>query len=172
MTPKGGSLTTIATIAGGDKITAGTNGTTITLSHDAVNGLTTGTYGLASSTSVNAAGTVNIPKVTVDAYGHVTAISNSTLTLPGAASLSVNTTTAGLVFNPGSGSDTNISVTGGTAISTTASSNAITINHAAVTHTTTNNGGTDGTGLNAAGTFDVVSSVAVNDQGHVTNVTF
>lgn len=172
VTPKGGSLTTIATIAGGNKITAGTNGTTITLSHDTVNGLTTGTYGLTSNTSVNAAGTVDIPKVTVDAYGHVTAISNSTLTLPNAASLSVNTAAAGLVFNPGSGSNVNISVTGGTAISTTASGNTITINHASVTHTTANEGGTNGTGLNAEGTFDVVSGVTVNDQGHVTNVTF
>ena len=170
VTPKGGSETAVATITGGNVLTASTNGTTITLDHD-ISSVTTGTYGLASATTAVAAQEINIPKITVDQYGHVTSASNSVLKLPAAASLKTNTTTAGLKFNAGSGSDYEIAVNAGTAITTTASTSAITISHANVTHTTTANGGADGTQLAALGTFDVVSAVAVNAQGHVTNVT-
>ena len=170
VTPKGGSITAVATITGGNVLTASTNGTTITLDHD-TSGVTSGTYGLASATTAVAAQEINIPKITVDQYGHVTSASNSVLKLPAAASLKTNTTTAGLKFNAGSGSDYEIAVSGGTAITTSASTSAVTISHANVTHTSTANGGTNGTQLSALGTFDVVSAVAVNDQGHVTNVT-
>ena len=170
VTPKGGSLTTIATIEGGNALTASTVGTTITLDHD-VSGVTSGTYGLASATTAVAADEINIPKITVDQYGHVTSASNSILKLPAAASLTVNTTTPGLAFNKGSGSDYNIAMSAGTAINVSAATSAITISHANVTHTSTANGGTTGQALSAEGTFDVVSAVAVNDQGHVTNVT-
>ena len=168
--PKGGTLTTIATIEGGNVLTASTNGTTIKLDHD-TSGVATGTYGQASAVTATAGQSITIPKITVDKYGHITSATGISVKLPAAASLKTNTATAGLKFNAGSGSDYEIAVSGGTAITTTASTSAITISHANVTHTTTANGGTDGQALSAEGTFDVVSAVAVNDQGHVTNVT-
>ena len=168
--PKGGTLTTIATIEGGNVLTASTNGTTIKLDHD-TSGVTTGTYGQASAVTATAGSSITIPKITVDKYGHITSATGISVKLPAAASLKTNTATAGLKFNAGSGADYDIAVSGGTAITTAASTSAITISHANVTHTTTANGGANGQALSAEGTFDVVSAVAVNDQGHVTNVT-
>jgi len=70
---------------------AGENGAgAIALAH-APSGATTGTYGGNTAGAVSAGGSVKIPQITVDAQGHVTGISNVTVSLPGENKLVADT---------------------------------------------------------------------------------
>lgn len=48
-------------------------------------GVTAGTYGEAAAKTLEAGGTFKVPKITVDAKGRITSISEITLTMPAAA---------------------------------------------------------------------------------------
>ena len=50
----------------------------------AASGVTAGTYGEAEDRTLTAGGTFKVPKITVDAKGRITSISEITLTLPAA----------------------------------------------------------------------------------------
>lgn len=66
-------------------------------------GVTAGSYGLASKTTVGDGTTFNIPNITVDAKGRVTLASNSTVSVPAAALNRVKTTpaTSGIIYITG-----------------------------------------------------------------------
>lgn len=72
---------TVATISGGTALTATTSNKTITINHD-TSGVTAGTYANNTQKTLSKADTFIVPKVTVDAQGHVTAAENISLTLP------------------------------------------------------------------------------------------
>ena len=66
-------------------------------------GVTAGSYGLASNTTVEGDTTFNIPKVDVDNKGRVTSATNSTVTIPESSLNKVKSTTAnsGLIYITG-----------------------------------------------------------------------
>lgn len=66
-------------------------------------GVTAGSYGLASKTTVGDGTTFNIPNITVDAKGRVTLASNSTVSVPATALNRVKTTpaTSGIIYITG-----------------------------------------------------------------------
>ena len=178
------SHVTVAKVTGTSPITATVSGSTITLSHDN-SGVTAGTKGdnSAITAALGYSGTFVVPKVTVDAKGHVTGLTEQTLTLPASddttysISAVQNTTTnkANIRLTPSSGSATNAVVVGdGTSISAAVVSNELKISHEDLLSS-----GTAGTAYGvsasttpAAGTGKIkVPNVTVNAQGHVTTIT-
>lgn len=76
-----GGDTTVATIAGGDKLTASTSGQTITINHDKIDNLPT--TALGNNTALSETNRkFKVPKFTLDNYGHVATASETELTLP------------------------------------------------------------------------------------------
>ena len=74
-----GGTGTVRQITAGTGLTGGTITETGTIALD-TSGATAGTYGPSANTTGSDGTTVNIPEVTVDAYGRVTSISNKVLT--------------------------------------------------------------------------------------------
>lgn len=70
------------------------NGTAFSLG---TSGASAGSYGMSSATTGNNGTTVNIPYITVDSYGRVTAISNKVLTCVNSTYGSATTSAAGIV---------------------------------------------------------------------------
>lgn len=68
-------------------------------------GVTAGTYGSNTTGTVAPGGSIVIPAVTVNAAGHVTSISNATMTLPGANKLGINTNNKSVKLQNASGKD-------------------------------------------------------------------
>ena len=71
-------------------VSGSSNAATITLSHATPSGLAAGSYGNSSNQTPGYGSTFNVPYITVDAGGHITAISNKTVKIP--ASNNTNTT--------------------------------------------------------------------------------
>ena len=178
------SHVTIAQIAGSNPITTSVSGSTITINH-ANSGVTAGTKGDNSSitAALGYSGTFVVPKVTVDAKGHVTAIDEQTLTLPASdnttysisAVQNSDSNKANIRLTPSSGAATNAVVVGdGTSINAAVVSSELKISHADLLSS-----GTAGTAYGvsasttpAAGTGKIkVPNVTVNAQGHVTAIT-
>lgn len=177
------SHVTIAQIAGSNPITTSVSGSTITINH-ANSGVTAGTKGDNSSitAALGYSGTFVVPKVTVDAKGHVTAIDEQTLTLPASdnttysisAVQNSDSNKANIRLTPSSGAATNAVVVGdGTSINAAVVSSELKISHADLLSS-----GTAGTAYGvsasttpAAGTGKIkVPNVTVNAQGHVTAI--
>lgn len=178
------SHVTIAQIAGSNPITTSVSGSTITINH-ANSGVTAGTKGDNSSitAALGYSGTFVVPKVTVDAKGHVTAIDEQTLTLPASdnttysisAVQNSDSNKANIRLTPSSGAATNAVIVGdGTSINAAVVSSELKISHADLLSS-----GTAGTAYGvsasttpAAGTGKIkVPNVTVNAQGHVTAIT-
>lgn len=175
---------TVAKVTGTNPISASVSGSTITLSH-ADSGVTAGTKGdnSAITAALGYSGTFVVPKVTVDAKGHVTAIDEQQLTLPASVDTTYSISAvqnsdsnkANIRLTPSSGSATNAVVVGdGTSITAAVESSELKISHANLLSS-----GTAGTayGVSAsttpvAGTGKIkVPNVTVNAQGHVTAIT-
>lgn len=143
-------------------------------------GVTAGTYGSNTTGTVAPGGSIVIPAVTVNAAGHVTSISNATMTLPGANKLGINTDDKSVKLQDASGTDlgvvqfadgnlTNVSVTaGGSGVD-----GVVTINHAVPTMES-NTTSTQGLDLSSAADKDrqisVISGVTKDSYGHVTSL--
>ena len=104
-----GSFNKYATITGDGVITVtptageGDKGT-VAFAH-ANSGAAAGTYGSNTTGTVAPGGAIVIPAVTVNAAGHVTSISNATMTLPGANKLGINTNSKSVKLQDAAGKD-------------------------------------------------------------------
>lgn len=104
-----GSFNKYATITGDGVITVtptageGDQGT-VAFAH-ANSGAAAGTYGSNTTGTVAPGGSIVIPEVTVNAAGHVTSISNATMTLPGANKLGINTDNKSVKLQDAAGKD-------------------------------------------------------------------
>ena len=141
-------------------------------------GATAGTYGSNTTGTVAPGGSIVIPAVTVNAAGHVTGISNATMTLPGANKLGINADNKSVKLQDASGKDlgvvqfadgnlTSVSVAaGGSGVD-----GVVTISHAVPTM------GSDATSTQAVNLssaadkdrqISVISGVTKDSYGHVT----
>lgn len=168
--------TDILEIAGGDVLTASTNGKVITLSHDTVNRSDTGPA--ANATSLAAGQEVNlITEVASTDQGHISGVTTVKYKLPddnnttynmSVASGTPTITLAGTNNGSSVGTQT-VQFLGGTAIEVSApANNQIQYKHANVNRgeDSTTNGGS----LAHDGTITVISGITSNEQGHITQV--
>lgn len=171
------------TVSAGAELTGGGRlDSNPTISHD-TSGVTSGTYG--PTAAVSGANPIAVPKITVNQYGHITAIETFNYTGPsvGSGKLQVvaNSATTGIdtSFTADSGSNTIglnfINGTHTTAVVTAVSGKAptITFNHNSAgsgTVTTTTNG--TASDASAGTSYDVLTGVTVtrDSLGHVTEV--
>jgi hypothetical protein len=75
--PKG----TVTSVAAGAELTGGTITSAGTIAH-AESGVTAASYGPSANASPAHKGTFTVPQITVNKYGHVTGVTNRTITLP------------------------------------------------------------------------------------------
>jgi len=134
-------------------------------------GVTAGTYATNAATTLTNGGTFNIPQVTVDTYGHITAASDVTLTLPtitaNDATLSISDgTNTDQIFSADASTNATVTFTGSTGITTTVSDNAVTIGHSNSITAGTASGSATGT-VSYGGTIDI-PTVTYDGQGHIT----
>ena len=167
----------------------GTGGVSVTVSQQGVatikhanTAITAGTaQGTANGTTLTNGGTFTIPKVTYDAYGHITSTGTNTLTLPNVTSVSGNAGTATKFA-----SSQSITLTGDTtgtassqagwSIATTTTTlthktlNSTTINNTAGTFAFSGSGqpwdGTDWVGFQVGDSVDKFQ-ITVNNGGHI-----
>ena len=179
-----GSFNKYATITGDGVITVtptegeGDKGT-VAFAH-ANSGATAGTYGSNTTGTVAPGGSIVIPAVTVNAAGHVTSISNATMTLPGANKLGINADNKSVKLQDASGKDlgvvqfadgnlTSVSVAAGG--SGSGVDGVVTVSHAAPTMGSDTTS-TQGVNLSSAADKDrqisVISGVTKDSYGHVT----
>ena len=165
-----GVITVTPTAGEGDK-------GTVAFAH-ANSGATAGTYGNNTTGTVAPGGSIVIPAVTINAAGHVTGISNATMTLPGANKLGINTSNKYIKLQDAAGKDlgvvqfadgnlTSVSVAAGSS----GVDGVITVNHAVPTM------GSDDTSTQAVDLssaadanrkISVISGVTKDSYGHVT----
>ena len=142
----------------------------------ATSGATSGAYG-SNSASVVAGGSVKIPAISVDSYGHVTAISDTSVTLPGNPKLTKMTGSGevGVDLKDSAGNKLNsLEFIGGnlltasaTAISATAT--GILFSHDTITTTTTATQSTVSLKTSAQ-TITAISAITHDDYGHIIDV--
>lgn len=189
----GAASVTVAQITGTDPISVAGDASTgvITVSHKS-SGVTAGTKGdnSAITSALGYSGTFKVPSVTVDAKGHVTGLSEQTITLPASdnTTYSISATQASgqsakiTLTSGGAGTSTttNAYVVGdGTSISTSVPSSGANKDSLVITHSNLLTSGTAGTayGVSAstaptAGSGVIkVPNITVNAQGHVTTIT-
>lgn len=149
----------------------------IKIEHKAPNKTTLPTTGkgLAANTSnLQHNGTFKVPYVTVDSYGHVTSLAEHTVTLPDdddtTYEMKVVAGTPTIVLHPSEGNDDEVSFSAGNAITLTATTDNIDIKHNDITRNDPDVAIPDSS-LAHEGTFDVVTGVTSNAQGHITGVT-
>lgn len=165
-----GVITVTPTAGEGDK-------GTVAFAH-ANSGATAGTYGNNTTGTVAPGGSIVIPAVTINAAGHVTGISNATMTLPGANKLGINTSNKYVKLQDAVGKDlgvvqfadgnlTSVSVVAGSS----GVDGVVTVNHAVPTM------GSDDTSTQAVDLssaadanrkISVISGVTKDSYGHVT----
>jgi hypothetical protein len=171
------------TVSAGAELTGGGRlDASPTISHD-TSGVTSGTYG--PTAAVSGANSIAVPKITVNQYGHITAIEtfNYTGSTVGSGKLQVvaNSATTGIDTSFTANSESNtiglnfINGTHTTAVVTAVSGKAptITFNHNSAgsgTVTTTTNG--TASDASAGTSYDVLTGVTVtrDSLGHVTGV--
>ena len=177
-----GSFNKYATITGDGVITVtptagqGKDGA-VAFAH-ANSGATAGTYGSNTTGTVAPGGSIVIPAVTVNAAGHVTSISNTTMTLPGANKLGINANNKSVKLQDAAGKDLGVvqfadgnltSVTveaGGSGVD-----GVVTVSHAVPTMESDTTS-TQAVNLSSAADKDrqisVISGVTKDSYGHVT----
>lgn len=177
----GNGSETVAVIVGGTDITAGVNGSTITLNHDTISGLPSTAQGSNSNTTPSYGQSFKIPQITVNDRGHVTALSETSITLPDSDDTTYEIgvdKTSGVVSIKlseigGNSSSTAIVVGDGTSIAVDKDNS----NRLAISHSDLLSSGTAGTTYGtsasltpaASGTIKV-PNIKVNAQGHVTEI--
>ena len=136
------------TIAGGSAVTTSATSTTLTINHDDT----------SSQASVNNSSTTAVQDITLDTYGHVTGITSADVE-------GGDVTGVTLAGDSGSASDTSgnvdLTIAGGSAITTAGSSTTITINH----DDTSSQASVDNSGTTA------VQDITLDTYGHVTGIT-
>lgn len=178
------ATSTIATIAGGTALTASTSGTTITLNHDnsgvtIPSGSTTVTKGDngSSTAALGYSGTFKVPKITVNAQGHITAIDEKTITLPASDDTTYELSTAAgassnkakVVLTASSSGTSNALFESDGVVTLTGSSSNISIGHADVLGSAATNIGNATATLTAGGTF-TIPRLSVTAEGHVSAI--
>lgn len=177
-----GAFNKYATITGDGVITvtptAGEGETGAVAFAHANSGATAGTYGSNTTGTVAPGGSIVIPAVTINAAGHVTGISNATMTLPGANKLGINTSNKSVKLQDASGTDLGVvqfadgnltSVTveaGGSGVD-----GVVTVSHAVPTmgsNTTSTQGVDLSSAVDADRQISVISGVTKDSYGHVT----
>ena len=167
-----GSTVTIATFENGNELTvaAGTAANSIKYNHN-TSGVTAGSKGLAANTTNLAyGGKFKVPYVTVNEYGHVTALTDNEVTLPDADlySLEQNSTTpTKLTLKHNSTEQDSVTWEGSGVISVAGntSTKKITVSHNNVTRT---DPAASTTTLAHNGTFTAITGITSNAQGHIT----
>lgn len=178
----GTSNETVAVIKGGTDITANVSGKTITLNHNTISGLPTTAQGPSASATVDYGRSFKVPQITVNDRGHVTALSEATITLPESDDttyqISVdkteNVVSIKLSENNGTGSSTAVVTGDGASISVDKDAN----NRLVITHENKLASGTAGTAYGASASLTPVAgtgvikvpNITVNAQGHVTSI--
>ena len=174
---------TVAVIVGGTDITAGVNGSTITLNHDTISGLPSTAQGSNSNTTPSYGQSFKIPQITVNDRGHVTALSETSITLPDSDDttyeIGVDKTNSVVSIKlseiGGNSSSTAVVVGDGTSITVDKDNS----DRLAISHSNLLSSGTAGTtyGVSASatpahdGTGKIkVPNIIVNAQGHVTSI--
>lgn len=167
------NATTYATIAGGDELTSTGSGRTITIAHDKVlgNGKST-SKGLSANANPAAGGTFKVPYITVNDYGHITAIDEHEVTLPAAdAGYSLAQATGALnkvILRHGSSDVSNIEFKSGSRIEVVGANGTITFNHTApAAHTASDKAAGPSANVNG-GTSFTVPEIYYDSLGHVT----
>ena len=175
-----GAENIFATIAASEELSAAGNNTThtINVTHNKVLGDNAGgTVGITEdhALSFNDSTGFKVPVITVNDYGHVTAISEHTVTLPVApAAPALSSTGAVINLTSGGANVGAVTLTAGSHISVGAGTdaNSIAISHTAPTTATANVGpatGTvaqSGTPLNYGDKF-IVPNISYDDLGHI-----
>ena len=153
-------------LEGGTGIAVSSNDAkTVNISHT-TSGVTAGNYGESDASTTS--GSFNVPYLTIDARGHVTAASNKSVTLPqipnNYSSIKVGSTTIG----PSTTSDT-LSFSSGSGITLTGATDGITVTHTAPGTGTamTLTAGDDKT-IQNGGNFEVVTGLSKDSLGHIT----
>lgn len=180
-----GTPQSYATITGDEELSSSGSGTTITVKHNKVLGNNAGTSkGLDQDRTPGASGTFKVPYITVNDYGHITAIDEHTVTLPAAdvgyilTQDNENSNPAKVILKHGNGDVGDVTFIAGTRTSVTAVGGAtktIAFNHTAPTAHTANNsdsvaGANSGANLTPAhgtGTF-VIPEIYYDNLGHIT----
>lgn len=130
-----GSKTDIVEIAGDNvKLEAATSSNKITISHKTINGLTNNSnFGPATNSTPNYGETFSVPCITVDNYGHITAISDKTITIPTSDNTTYEINAANvsniptITLSPNSGNETSVSFAS-SSLSISAENDVITAN--------------------------------------------
>jgi hypothetical protein len=165
-----GVVTLSAVTGSADDTTPGS----ITLGH-ATSSVTAGTYGANSSATAGEGDVINIPQFTVDAYGHITAASAASITLPGSHSLSTDTTNKVVSLKNSGGTDQgNVAFVGSNlvevAASGTASAATLTFSHGTPTMSTPTTSAATvyaSSSTPANREFTVIDSISKDSYGHV-----
>ena len=174
------ALKTIKVTANAGLTGGGTLASDITIGHS--NSIAAGTA-QGSSGSLSHGGTFTVPKITYDAYGHITNATTTTYTLPsdsnthytanlylGASGASSNATSAVsnpyLVLRENSTARNNIQLKGDTGISISGANGVATIGHTNSVTAATAQGSATGT-LSFGGTF-TIPTITYDAQGHIT----
>lgn len=174
------ALKTIKITANAGLNGGGTLASDITIGH--ANSITAGTVQGGSGT-LSHGGTFTVPKITYDAYGHITGATTTTYTLPsdsdthytanlylGASGASANVTTATsnpyLVLRENGATRNNIQLKGSAGISVSGVSGVATIGHTNSITAGTAQGSATGT-LSFGGTF-TIPTITYDAQGHIT----
>lgn len=178
------SDTDIITLSKKNEISLSIDNGKIIIDHS-TSGVTAGAYGEGKSAAKAFGDKISIPKVTVNANGHVTAAENVTVTLPSTDNskyaLEVGTSAKKITLKEGNGGAEpdnganekgSITFANGKTIKASVTANGndatVTIDHENVTRT---NPSTVNTPLAHKGDFTVVTGVTSNEQGHITGVT-
>lgn len=191
-TPSTGSSTKLAKIVGGTDltVTGDTTNKNITINHDTITGLPATAQGTNATTSPAAGGTIKIPAITVNDRGHVTALSEATITLPAdkdskyalSTDSDTNSNTGKIVLTASGSSSgtTTAKIIGDGVVTVAGSGTGISIGHANKFTGTIESGNTTATfgpsanvtkASSAASATFSVPQVTVDQQGHVTLVT-
>ena len=143
-------------------------------------GTTTGTFGGPSGNSTaislgwdSSSNTFAIPKITVDAYGHITSAVGVTYTLPVLNTYSIESSTEDaariILKDNGSGGQVgSVTFIAGEKMSVTSSAAGITYSHATIT--STSKSASEKT-LNYSAATTVITNIAIDDYGHITSYT-
>lgn len=135
VTPDPGSKTDIAEIAGDNvKLEAATSGNKITISHKTISGLTNNSsFGPVANATPDYGQTFVVPRITVDNYGHITAISDKTVTIPASDNTTYEIEAANvsnvptITLTPSTGSSTTVTFASDT-LAISAANDVVTVN--------------------------------------------
>lgn len=160
-------------LAGDGVVTLTSARNTISAGH-ATSGVTAGTYGGAGASSMDYGDTIQVPQITVDANGHITAAATKNYKLPveheydfeadvtnDILYITEDSTRKGSLTFKDDGTHISVNLT-----SSDTNDGILTVSHNAITRTNTTSAAKPDYGNN----FKVITSVASDTKGHITGV--